>query len=159
MLKERSVQLMIPVMFFNGIEAGFWQTIFPTCIGATKLLGEDADHLVGLASICTCLGILCAPAFLISIPNANRFRGYLYSSSMIGFFIACTLCVLMLPPESVMQDTNNMALIPPNEIALMIGAVLLGFADGVLNTNLIVMIGTTHPSISKGHTPLKYLTF
>jgi len=33
MVKERSVQLMLPVMIFSGFEIGFWQTIFPTCIG------------------------------------------------------------------------------------------------------------------------------
>jgi len=104
------------------------------------MLGKDADHLVGLASICICVGELL-PAFLLFLPGANRFRGYLYSGSMVGFFIACALCVLMLPPESVMHDTHNIAIIAPNETALMVGAVLLGIADGVLNTNLIAMIG------------------
>ena len=60
---------------------------------------------------------------------------------MVGFFVTCVLCVLMLPPESVMHDTDSMAIIPPNEVALMIGAGFLGFADGTLNTNIIAMIG------------------
>ena len=96
--------------------------------------------MVGLSSICICVGELI-PAFLLFIPSSNRYRGYSYSLSMVGFFATCVLCVLMLPPESVMHDTYNMAIIPPNEVALMIGAFLLGYADGTLNTNLIAMIG------------------
>ena len=35
---------------------GFWQSIYPTCIGATKALGYDSDRLVGLASIFVAIG-------------------------------------------------------------------------------------------------------
>ena len=140
MAKERHVQLMLPVMFYSGFEMGFWQTIYPTCVGATKLLGADADRLVGLASIFICVGELL-PGFLLFIPSISRYRGYSYCLSMVGFFVACVICVLMLPPESVMHDTYNMAIIPPNEAALMVAAFLLGYADGILNTNLIALIG------------------
>ena len=30
------VQLMLPVMAFAGMELGYWQYVYPTCIGATK---------------------------------------------------------------------------------------------------------------------------
>lgn len=32
----REVQLMLPVMAFAGMELGYWQSVYPTCIGATK---------------------------------------------------------------------------------------------------------------------------
>ena len=30
------VQLMLPVMAFAGMELGYWQYVYPTCIGTTK---------------------------------------------------------------------------------------------------------------------------
>ena len=97
MAKKRPVQLLLPVMIFSGFEMGLWQTIFPTCIGATKLLGPDANHLVGLVGFCVCIGEL-VQAFLLFIPGIGRYRGYFYSLAMIGFFAACFICILMLPP-------------------------------------------------------------
>ena len=32
----REVKLMLPVMAFAGMELGYWQSVYPTCIGATK---------------------------------------------------------------------------------------------------------------------------
>ena len=140
MAKKRPVQLMLPVMIFSGFEMGLWQTIFPTCIGATKLLGPDANHLVGLASICICIGEL-VQASMLFIPGIGQYRGYFYSLAMVGFFVACILCMVMLPPECVMRDTYNMAIIPPNELALMIAAFLLGYTDATVNTNIISLTG------------------
>lgn len=37
MAKKRKVQLMLPVMIFSGFEMGFWQTIYPTCIGSVYI--------------------------------------------------------------------------------------------------------------------------
>ena len=45
MMKRPQVQLLVVSMAFTGVEMGFWQTIYPTCIGATKV------SLLRLASI------------------------------------------------------------------------------------------------------------
>ena len=34
LVKNRKVQLMLPVMMFSGYELAFWETIYPTCIGS-----------------------------------------------------------------------------------------------------------------------------
>jgi len=64
---------------------------------------------------------------------------------LLGFFTVCVFSVLMLPPESVMHDSTAIAIIEPIESLLMLGAFLLGFADGTINTNLIAMIGLCYP--------------
>jgi len=48
-----------------------------------------------------------------------------------------------------MHDTYKMAIIPPNEVALMIAAFLLGFADATVHTNIIAVTGNQHNYVKK----------
>ena len=87
MLKRKEMLLMIPTIAFSGFELGFWQSIYPTCIGATKALGADSDRLTGLTSICIGIGELLSAGILFW-KNQDEKRGYFYSAVYFLGFLA-----------------------------------------------------------------------
>ena len=91
--KNHEVQLMMFTMAFSGLEMGFWQSIFPTCVGATKALGNDSDRLVGLAAICCGVGEILSAGILFW-KNQDKNRGFYYSLVYIFAFIAFFLPTL-----------------------------------------------------------------
>ena len=91
--KNREVQLMMFTMAFSGLEMGFWQSIFPTCVGATKALGNDSDRLVGLAAICCGVGEILSAGILFW-KNQDKNRGFYYSLVYVFAFIAFFLPTL-----------------------------------------------------------------
>ena len=97
-LSLRDVQLMLPIMMFSGMELAYWQSVYPTCIGATKYLGVDSNRLVGLCSIFTGLGDILASLILFK-KNQQQIRGYFVAMVWSFAFIAYFLPSLSLPPE------------------------------------------------------------
>ena len=91
--KNHEVQLMMFTMAFSGLEMGFWQSIFPTCVGATKALGNDSDRLVGLAAICCGVGEILSAGILFW-KNQDKNRGFYYSLVYVFAFIAFFLPTL-----------------------------------------------------------------
>ena len=91
--KNNEVQLMMFTMAFSGLEMGFWQSIFPTCVGATKALGNDSDRLVGLAAICCGVGEILSAGILFW-KNQDKNRGFYYSFVYVFAFIAFFLPTL-----------------------------------------------------------------
>ena len=90
MLKRRELLLMIPTMAFSGFELGFWQSIYPTCIGATKALGSDSDRLTGLTSICIGIGEILSAGVLFWKHQDDK-RGYFISMVYFAGFLAFLL--------------------------------------------------------------------
>ena len=135
-----NVQLMLPVMAFAGLELGYWQTVYPTCIGATKHLGVDSNRLVGLCSIFTGLGDMSASLILFT-KDQHRKRGYFMAIVCTLASLAFLLPMLSLPPECTSVDSYNIGIITPSPTLLMISAFCLGLLDGTVNSQLYSLIG------------------
>ena len=140
-VKKKELFYLIPTMALSGIELCYFQSLYPTCIGATKRLGSNAAHLTGLSQVMSGIGEIAGAVSLIWMGDNENLRGYYYSIINLFTFGAFFVPTLLLPGECSFMDSYQRGLLMPNDQVLMVCAFVYGFFDGTLNTLLTTMIG------------------
>ena len=129
--------LLIVITMYIGLELAFFQTIFPTCVAATKVI-HDSTRLIGLIACLIGVGEIVGSSAsgLISKFESLK-RGPIAASGLVLEFFAYFIILLMLPNESTMKNTENEPILRPNEGALCLAAFILGLGDAFLNSQIM----------------------
>lgn len=139
--------LLVLTFAYTGLVLTFWSGVYGTCIGRTKLFGEDAKSLVGLHGIVVGVGeIVGGLAFGIFGQYLNKYIGRT-PRVILGFVLHITafiIALINLPFNSTMSDTNDQAIIEVNASLAIFASFLLGLGDACYNTQIYAIIGSLY---------------
>ncbi|GAA49526.1 UNC93-like protein MFSD11 [Clonorchis sinensis] len=130
---------------FTGVNITFWSSLFSSCIGHTLAFGSRAKSSMGLVVIFVGVGEILGSAITNLrrwIPSTGLATIFGYTGAVLGAFF----CLLMLPPDSPIRETERPTYIQPSVELGMFVAVLFGMVDAVWNTQMSVLIGDVYRS-------------
>ena len=86
--------LLVLTFAYTGLVLTFWSGVYGTCIGRTKLFGEDAKSLVGLHGIGKSSAILITSSCPIQFSKVNSFFPFLQLLVLVKLLVALPLVFL-----------------------------------------------------------------
>ena len=128
---------------YMGLGLSFWQGVYGTCLGRTKLF-ENSKSLVGFHGIAMgCGEISGGLIFGIFGKYLNRFigRSPRYLLGIIAHMGAYLIAFLNIPFDCPIGETNESAIIESNADLAIFGSFLLGSGDSILTTQIYTLIG------------------
>ena len=130
--KDIRAQLIIPAAIFGGIEQGFVTNIYPTCVGASKSLGSDSPHFIGISSIIVGVGEVTGALFQLS-HRVQNLRAYLYLIAGGLFFVGNTLIFLFMPNDCTNSSVYENPLVDPTIGIILTCSFLFGITDSIFS--------------------------
>ena len=130
--KDRRAQLIIAAAIFGGIEQGFVTNIYPTCVGASKSLGSDAPHFIGISSILVGIGEIVGAGFQLS-HWVQSLRAYLYLFAGGLFFVVNALMFVFLPNDCTNSSVYENPLVDPTIGLILLCSFLFGMTDAIFS--------------------------
>ena len=130
--KDWRAQLIIAAAIFGGIEQGFVTNIYPTCVGASKSLGSDTPHFIGISSILVGVGEIVGAAFQLS-DWVQGLRAYLYLIAGGLFFVVNALMFIFLPNDCTNSSIYESPLVDPTIGLILVCSFLFGMTDAIFS--------------------------